>query len=131
MGTQLTVGHFTSTGDFVDLDLRALRRAATPRWRARDGEGKGVSADDLRQILKDLLIRLSWSGGSDVQYDLQFVLGLVERLLRQQEEHRLGAEIALERIRREIEGIADPKIAAEFEVLAACVSPIERVWSGS
>ena len=131
MDGQLTVGRFDDGGEFIDVDLRALRKAATPRWRARDGEGKGVSADEVRKLLADLVDRLGWPGGNDAQDDVRFVLGLVNRLLDQQDEQRRGAEIALKRIQCEIEGIEDPEIAEQFEVLAACVAPVERVWGRS
>ena len=32
MDGQLTVGRFDDGGKFIDVDLRALRKAATPRW---------------------------------------------------------------------------------------------------
>ncbi len=131
MGTQVTVGQFNTAGEFIDVDLRALRKAATPQWRARNGEGKGVPAEEVRKLLADLVDRLGWPGGSDAQDDVRFVLGLVNRLLDRQDEQRRGAEIALKRIQQEIAGIDDPDIAEQFEVLAACVAPVERVWGRS
>lgn len=131
MGTQLTVGQFNTAGEFIDVDLRAIRRAATPRWRAHDSEGKGVPAEEVRKLLTDLVDRLGWPGGSNAQDDVRFVLGLVNRLLDQQDEQRRGAETALKRIQQEITGIDAPEIAEQFEALAACVAPVERVWARS
>ncbi|GEM_PF-5773012 len=117
-------------GELLEHDLHRLRGDATPKWRARDGEGSGVPVaviDDLLDTLTDYLGR---SGASEVEHDVQLILILVQRVMRRQDQHRKTARGVLARLMRNV-GEVDADTADDLETLRLCAEPIDRMWLGS
>jgi len=120
---------FTGLGVLLEHDLHRLRRDATPKWRARDGEGAGVPVAMVDDLLDQVITLTGRAGASDAEHDLQFILRLVQRVMRRQDQHRRTAANTLARLMRDV-GEVDDATADDLETLRLCVQPIDRMWEG-
>ncbi|RZZ81432.1 hypothetical protein [Pseudoxanthomonas winnipegensis] len=116
-------------GEFLTYDLRRLRKDAIPKWRAREGEGKGVSPELLDDLLKGLVVYLGRSGASDSEHEVQTLLSLVRRVMGLQHQYLAEASGVLARLLK-IVGEVDESTAEDLEQLRVCLEPISLVWSG-
>jgi hypothetical protein len=120
---------FTGLGVLLEHDLHRLRGDATPKWRARDGEGAGVPVAVVDDLLDQLITLTGRADASDGEHDLRFILRLVQRVMRRQDQHRNTAANALARLMRDV-GEVDEATADDLETLRLCAQPIDRVWEG-
>ncbi len=73
-------------GEFLEYDFKRIRRDATPKWRAWEGEGAGVPPAVLLELLDKLTQSLR--DGEDEHDSLRWALKMLRQLLTRQESNR-------------------------------------------